>query len=73
MPPVLFVAASIRRRDNRASALLPQNENRNGNFAADPTTETLLDAAMIPVQARLTEELLAVEYTGAGPEAHVKR
>jgi hypothetical protein len=28
---------------------------------------------MIPVQEHLTNELLAVEYAGAGEEAHVKR
>jgi len=70
---LLFVSASMKRCDGRASGLLLRGSDPQGNFAPDPAAETLLDPAMIPVQARLTEELLAVEYAGAGPEAHVKR
>lgn len=70
---LLFVSASMRRHDGKASGLLLRGQDREGNFAPDPAAETLLDPAMIPVQAHLTKELLAVEYEGAGSEAHVKR
>ncbi len=60
-------------RDGRAAGLLLRGEDRGGNFAPDPPAESLFDPAMIPVQARLIEDLLAVEYAGAGTEVHVKR